>query len=226
MKQIPKRKVVPKAKPREAKPPGPGGGGGGAGEAPGGSAQAAEVPSWVPQQYKGWVHTAAQQTGMPAVIVAAQIKLESDYNPGAVSPTGAQGIAQFEPGTWAGEGCKGSPFIPSDAFPCYIKLMRSLVRSYGGNIPKALAAYNAGPGDLAAGAGYAAEVYAIAGEGGAGEIGDQSGTQILLAGLPSTSQDNWSDYINEARGHLGSTATAINKHKASITHSLSAREDH
>ena len=118
----------------------------------------------VPAAYRGWVDTAAKATGLPAPIVAAQINMESGFNPRATSPVGAQGIAQFMPGTWRSQGVAGSPYDPNAALQGYSKLMGSLLRQYGGNVKNALAAYNAGPGNLGAGMGYASSILSSAGQ--------------------------------------------------------------
>lgn len=124
---------------------------------------------------------AAGVIGISPSIVAAQINDESGGNPNAVSPTGAEGVAQFEPGTWQGEGCTGSPFNVNDAMKCYAKFMYQLVRQFHGNVRDALAAYNAGPGNLQAGYGYADAILAAAGQpsnvtakGGTGKAGSGS----------------------------------------------------
>lgn len=136
----------------------------------------------VPAAYQGEVSWAAQQLGIPVAVVAAQINDESGFNPGAVSPTGAEGIAQFEPGTWAGTGCAGSPFNPGDAFKCYVTFMHQLLASYHGNVRNALAAYNAGPGDLGAGYGYADGILSAAGQ----NPGLQSGGGAGGGGISTT----------------------------------------
>jgi hypothetical protein len=107
---------------------------------------------------------AAGVVGVPCAVVHAQITDESGGNPAAVSPAGAQGVAQFEPGTWRDTGCAGSPFNVNDAMKCYAKLMYQLVRKYHGNVRDALAAYNAGPGNLPAGYGYADNILRAAGQ--------------------------------------------------------------
>lgn len=118
----------------------------------------------VPPQYERMVAQAAADLGIPVTVVAAQISYESGFNPNAVSRTGAQGIAQFEPGTWKSYG-KGSPFNPIDAFAAYTAYMRSLLADFHGDLRKALAAYNAGPGNIGAGMGYANHVLTVAGTG-------------------------------------------------------------
>jgi transglycosylase-like protein with SLT domain len=116
----------------------------------------------VPSEYVLDVENAASQLGIPASIVANQIYYESAFNPNALSPTGAQGIAQFEPPTWAQYGT-GSPDNPTDAFAAYVKYMSVLLKQENGNVFNALAAYNAGPGNLSAGDGYAQHIFSGAG---------------------------------------------------------------
>jgi hypothetical protein len=132
------------------------------------------VPSYVPPAYVEWVKQAAAATGLSVGVVAAQIELESGFNPKATSPTGAQGIAQFEPGTWKSYG-HGSAYDPNNALPAYIGLMKDLLKQFGGDVSKALAAYNAGPGNIAAGAGYARRILGNAGKGGT-TVGPGTGT--------------------------------------------------
>lgn len=111
----------------------------------------------VPAAYQADVLAAAKALGIPSSVVAAQIQLESDWNPNARSSAGAEGIAQFEPATFAQYGT-GSPYNVSDAFAAYTKYMAMLLKDEGGDIRKALEAYNAGPGDLPAGSGYASKI--------------------------------------------------------------------
>ena len=108
--------------------------------------------------------------------------MESGFNPRATSPTGAQGIAQFEPGTWKSQGIPGSPYDPNAALQGYVKLMGSLLNQYGGNVKNALAAYNAGPGNLPGGMGYANSILSNA-----GSAGQPSATRLpsVPSGLPA-----------------------------------------
>jgi hypothetical protein len=129
----------------------------------------------VPGRLIDW---AAGVVGIPADVVAAQISEESGGDPAAVSPTGAEGVAQFEPGTWSGLGCAGNPHDVNAAMRCYATYMYQLLRQEHGNVRDALAAYNAGPGNLQAGYGYADTILAnagqpsnLAGKGGTGPSG-------------------------------------------------------
>src|SRR5215469_18674660 len=84
----------------------------------------------VPREYRRLVSAASRKSGVPVPVVAAQIDLESAWDPSVTSPTGAEGIAQFEPGTWAQWG-KGSPFVPRDAFLAYGRCMGYLLNREG-----------------------------------------------------------------------------------------------
>ena len=102
--------------------------------------------------------SAAQQQGLPAAWFEEQIRQESDYDPHACSVgqypncQGAEGIAQFEPGTAASHGV--DPWDPSSALPGATKFMVQLLTGFNpgdpgtdfGDYAAALAGYNAGPG--------------------------------------------------------------------------------
>jgi len=126
--------------------------------APGATAQLR--PGSVPAEYEPLLHRAAHTCpGITAPLLAAQIEVESGWNPRAVSPAGAQGLAQFMPATWAGEGLDGDgdgvrdPFQPADAIASQALFMCRLLaavsadqRLTGDPLELALAAYNAGLG--------------------------------------------------------------------------------
>ena len=106
------------------------------------------VPSFVPSRYREPIMRSAARWNVSAALLAAQILAESNFNPNAVSPAGAQGIAQFMPGTAASYGLK-DPFDPEQAIDAQAHMMSDLLRQFR-SIPLALAAYNAGPGAVAA----------------------------------------------------------------------------
>jgi soluble lytic murein transglycosylase-like protein len=105
------------------------------------------VPSFVPGAYTGPIARAASRWNLSASLLAAQLYVESGFNPFAVSPAGARGIAQFMPGTARTYGL-GDAFDPAAAIQAQARLMRDLLRRFG-TVPLALAAYNAGPGAVA-----------------------------------------------------------------------------
>jgi hypothetical protein len=73
---------------------------------------------------------------------------ESAFRVGAVSPVGAQGVAQFMPGTARERGLT-DPFDPEQAIPHAAHLLADLNRQFG-NLGLAAAAYNGGPGRVSA----------------------------------------------------------------------------
>lgn len=77
-------------------------------------------------------------------LLAAVAKVESGYNPKAVSPAGAQGLMQLMPGTAKGLGVKNS-FDPEQAIDGAAKLLSRNLKEFK-SLPLALAAYNAGGG--------------------------------------------------------------------------------
>ncbi len=102
------------------------------------------VPSFVPARFHDAIVRASQRWNVGAALLSAQIYAESNFNPFAQSPAGAQGIAQFMPGTAQSMGLE-NPFDPEQAIDAQAHLMRDLLRRFG-SVPLALAAYNAGAG--------------------------------------------------------------------------------
>ncbi len=82
--------------------------------------------------------------GVSPKLLAAVAKVESDYNPRAVSKVGAQGLMQLMPATARGLGVDDA-FDPSQAINGAAKLLASHLREFK-SVPLALAAYNAGGG--------------------------------------------------------------------------------
>ncbi|HKB51113.1 MAG TPA: transglycosylase SLT domain-containing protein [Solirubrobacterales bacterium] len=120
------------------------GGGGGDGALAG----TAGLPSFVPARYRAPLLRAATHWNVSAALLAAQLMAESNFNPYAVSPAGAQGIAQFIPSTAAAYGLH-DPFDPTAAMDAQAHLMADLIRQLG-SPQLALAAYNAGPAPVEA----------------------------------------------------------------------------
>jgi len=116
----------------------------GAGAAPGVAAAAGTLPGWVPIALRPVITSSAAANGIAPVVLAALLRSESGFDPRAVSPVGAQGIAQFMPATARGIGLR-DPFDPAQAIPAAARLLGGHVREFG-SLPPALAAYNAGAG--------------------------------------------------------------------------------
>ncbi|NUU20920.1 MAG: transglycosylase SLT domain-containing protein [Streptomycetaceae bacterium] len=121
----------------------------------GGIADTAHVPDWL----RPIIQDAVTRFGCPEVtpsLLAAQLYQESGFNPKITSPVGAQGIAQFMPGTWATSGKDGDGdgdtdvWDPADAVPsavAYDCAVAAQVSSVPGDkVDNMLAGYNAGPG--------------------------------------------------------------------------------
>jgi hypothetical protein len=102
----------------------------------------------------------------PAALIAQQ-DVESGFTATAISPTGAEGLAQFEPATWveysSGLPPPDSPFDPTDAAIAEARYLCSL--GFNTNPFNALVAYNCGNASascVAASSGYATEILSIA----------------------------------------------------------------
>jgi soluble lytic murein transglycosylase-like protein len=102
------------------------------------------LPSFVPARFREAIAAAAQRWDVSGALLAAQLMAESNFNPFAVSPAGAAGIAQFMPGTAAAYGLD-DPFDAEAAIDAQAHLMSDLLEQFG-DVSLALAAYNAGPG--------------------------------------------------------------------------------
>ena len=91
----------------------------------------------------GIVEASAKAEGLPAGFFTKLIWRESSFRPDAVSPAGAQGVAQFMPGT-ANERGLIDPFDPASAIPASARFLNELRLRFG-NLGLAAAAYNGGP---------------------------------------------------------------------------------
>jgi hypothetical protein len=109
---------------------------------------ATSLPSFVPAQYRDPILRSAARWGVPPALMAGQLMAESGFDPNAGSPAGAQGIAQFMPGTAASYGLT-NPYDPVAAIDAEAHLMSDLLHQFG-SPELALAAYNAGPAPVEA----------------------------------------------------------------------------
>jgi soluble lytic murein transglycosylase-like protein len=93
------------------------------------------------------IKSAATRYGVQEGLIKAVIKMESDFNPKAVSRAGARGLMQLMPSTAAGLGVKDA-FDPEQNIMAGTRFLRELLEKYGGNLDSTLAAYNWGPGNV------------------------------------------------------------------------------
>ncbi|MFL6850005.1 MAG: lytic transglycosylase domain-containing protein [Sphingomicrobium sp.] len=100
--------------------------------------------STVPPQFVAAVNYAATSANISPNLLAALVWQESRWNAQAVSPKGAMGLAQLMPATarWLGV----NPADPTSNLMGGARYLRMLLDQFDGNVEKALAAYNAGPG--------------------------------------------------------------------------------
>lgn len=91
------------------------------------------------------IKTVAERHNVDPGLVRAVIRTESNGDPAAVSMKGAQGLMQLMPSTAAELGVTNT-FNPQENIEGGVKYLRQLLTRYGGDLDKALAAYNAGAG--------------------------------------------------------------------------------
>ncbi|MCJ2082096.1 lytic transglycosylase domain-containing protein [Methylobacterium sp. J-090] len=112
------------------------------------SAAPSEGGETVEQALCRLIESSAKARALPVPFLTRLIWRESAFRVGAVSPVGAQGIAQFMPGTARERGLT-DPFDPEQAIPHAAHLLADLNRQFG-NLGLAAAAYNGGPGRVSA----------------------------------------------------------------------------
>lgn len=164
----------------------------------------------IPGNILQYIKQAASGTGLPESVVAAQNYTESGYgaNEGP-SSAGAEGPWQFLPSTFGGLGfpASGISSWPTST-DAYIKYMNQLLADEHGNVRNALAAYNAGPGNISAGYGYADHILSLAGQSPNISVGaDQSG-------VPTTTNAGGSGILSwpgQITGFFGDANTFVTK---------------
>lgn len=96
-------------------------------------------------QYLPILVAEARRQGVDPALAAALIKSESGWRADAKSPVGASGLGQLMPATARGLGVK-NVWNPAENIRGTVTYLKNQLAAFGGNVTKALAAYNAGPG--------------------------------------------------------------------------------
>lgn len=173
---------------------------------------------------------AAARDGVPAPVLLGLIDVESKGVPGLTSPTGAEGITQFEPATAKTYGVDvrlGHEASQVDGAARYLVDL-----GYHTNATLALAKYNAGPNNPAAGMGYAANVLARAAVYGLAKLppagtslGSAPGLSVTVPLSPADVRHDWHQKVHVTgqgaslsgehfKGHTAALAALVNRHAA------------
>lgn len=104
-------------------------------------------PAGQPAPFEALFQAAARREGIDPALLRAVAETESSFNPQAVSAAGAKGLMQLMDATAKSLGVADA-FDPAQNIAGGAKYLKQLLQRYSGDAPKAVAAYNAGPGTV------------------------------------------------------------------------------
>jgi len=104
-----------------------------------------QAPAGDALMYESVIQKASKKYNVPADLVRAVIRVESDFHPHAVSSAGAEGLMQLMPKTAKSLGVEDS-FDPAQNIMGGARYLRTLANQFDGDVRLTLAAYHAGPG--------------------------------------------------------------------------------
>lgn len=113
------------------------------------SAQASAQKFMLPndETFSKYINEAARKHDLDPYLIKSLIKVESDFDPNARSSKGAQGLMQLIPSTARLVGCNDS-YNPKDNIMGGANYLKMMLKRFDGKLDYALAAYNAGPGNV------------------------------------------------------------------------------
>jgi soluble lytic murein transglycosylase-like protein len=104
-----------------------------------------KIITWFPtKRYDTYISEASERYDIDFPLLKALIKVESNFNPRAVSHKGAKGLMQIMPGNYTMLNIR-DPFNPKENIMGGARYLKLLIKKFQGRLPLALAAYNAGP---------------------------------------------------------------------------------